>query len=239
MASGSHADEAPIASPEPQHSPTREAPTGSTAVSASAGVLGLTDEQQDALRGWVDGRQLRLLYRASCDGSRYEDLLRCVGDAGPLLFVIRKDDYVFGGYMGDGLKLPEDPRGFDTYSCDLWHFSLAGHFDGPTKIKLLHTWEKRVTVAGPEGNPPLKCGGNVRLCIARLFLGTLSLAGGANDSPGDDVLSCRHWVDNRDVAAGYRGSRAEHGGADNDGKAYFGGKWRFQADDVHVLSLSQ
>ncbi|CEM02728.1 unnamed protein product [Vitrella brassicaformis CCMP3155] len=138
MASGSHADEAPIASPvEPQHSPTRDSE------SAAAGVLGLTDEQQDALRGWVDGRQLRLLYRASCDGSRYEDLLRCVRDAGPLVFVIRKDDYVFGGYMGDGLKLPEDPRGFDSYSSDLWHFSLAGHFDGPTKIKLLHTWEKR------------------------------------------------------------------------------------------------
>ncbi|CEM24453.1 unnamed protein product [Vitrella brassicaformis CCMP3155] len=52
-----------------------------------------------------------------------EQLLRCVGDKQRLLFVIRKDHYVFGAFLSAGLEPPDHPTwsNLNEYRCDVWH----------------------------------------------------------------------------------------------------------------------
>ncbi|CEL94354.1 unnamed protein product [Vitrella brassicaformis CCMP3155] len=172
------------------------------------------------LMGSNNGTELNVtsLYRSSVNGTTYDDLLDSVGDAEPLVFVIRKDKYVFGAFINCGLKLPDDPTGRHWYDCDLWHFSLAGHFDTPTKLRR----EQNVRVAGREGSA---WGANVKIGGA-LYLGDDENSG----RPAADIRSCYQYTHSDDVPEGYTGEY--HGGG-----AVLGGSDFFHADKMEVLQV--
>jgi len=163
--------------------------------------------------------RLKLIYSASRDGPSYGDLLRCVGHARGLVFVIREDKYAFGTFISTGIRVPDDPRGKTKYECDVWHFSLAGHFRQLTKIAA--KGRETVNVAGREGltaaGAKLEIGG----C---LDLGCVPAA--------DDIRSCYQFIHSGDVPEGYMGVR--YGFAN----ALFGGSRMFMADNVEVLSVA-
>ncbi|CEL98349.1 unnamed protein product [Vitrella brassicaformis CCMP3155] len=168
--------------------------------------------------GPTTARRLKLIYRASRDGPSFDDLFRCVGDATGLVFVIRRDKYVFSAFISAGIRLPDDPRGENGYECDVWYFSLAGHFaKGPTKV-----WEGkwRVCVAGREGT----------VDGAKLWIGVWLCLGYEGGAAGD-VRSCRQLILNWVVPDGYVGVRNDYG------YALFGGSEEFMADEVEVLTL--
>mmetsp|Transcript_34816 Transcript_34816/g.86366 ORF Transcript_34816/g.86366 Transcript_34816/m.86366 type:complete len:712 (+) Transcript_34816:295-2430(+) len=135
----------------------------------------------------------KLLYRASRDGGRFGDLLRCVGGASGLAIVIRKDRFVFGAYINDGVRLPDGPTQSSRFGCYVQHFSLSGHFDNPTTI---YEGCQSVRLAGRDAALILKIG-----LAGGLFVGC-----GVHDNALDaDVRSCRHFVDGCDAPVGYKG----------------------------------
>ncbi|CEM24677.1 unnamed protein product [Vitrella brassicaformis CCMP3155] len=167
--------------------------------------------------GEASGRRLKLIYRATRDGPSYGKFLGCVGDESELVFVVKKNAYVFGAYVSGRIKPPDDPTGENIYDCDVWHFSLSGHFKQPTKM----IGGRRVRVAGREGTVY----GRAKLWIgARLWLGCGAAA---------DMYSCRQFVGRYDVPEGYVGPRDMHG------KAVFGGSKDFMADDLEVLCVEE
>ena len=117
-------------------------------------------------------------------GTTYGDLLDSVADAKPLVFVIEKDNYVFGAFINCGLREPDDPTDRNDYDCDLWEFSLAGHFPQPTKIEM--------AVQG------------VRWRGGRRVVG---------DSRTNDVRSCWQYTASDNVPEGYTGVRDDDGDA--------------------------
>ncbi|CEM18483.1 unnamed protein product [Vitrella brassicaformis CCMP3155] len=113
-----------------------------------SGSSGLTIDQRISLHGWL----VRPIYRSSRDGTSYADMLRCVGDnTSRIVFIIWKDQYVFGCYISGGLRLPDDHNGVKMQWCDVWYFSLAGHFARPTMIDLRGRGWQFVEVAGRGG----------------------------------------------------------------------------------------
>ncbi|CEM34081.1 unnamed protein product [Vitrella brassicaformis CCMP3155] len=86
--------------------------------------IGLSDVAHIAK--WLGGASLTLIYRASRDGTGYDDLLRCVGDKLRLVFIIRKGRYVFGAFISGGLHEPRTrPAAVgrpaeDIRSCHQW-----------------------------------------------------------------------------------------------------------------------
>ena len=155
--------------------------------------------------------------RATRDGPSYDDFLRCVGDTMGLVFVIHKDKYVFGASISAGIQLPDDPKGENRYECDVWHFSLSGHFiKGPTRVE--ESGKGAVWVAGREGGCEFLCLG----CEG----------GAANDmrSCRQYIPSCRQLIHRCFAREGYVGAK------DKDGSAVFGGSEFFMADEVEVLT---
>ncbi|CEL98341.1 unnamed protein product [Vitrella brassicaformis CCMP3155] len=190
-----------------------EAPIESSTLNRMQGIF---------INKWVGGHttSLRSLYRSSRDGPSYGDLLRCVGDTSGLVFVIRKDTYVFGAFIRAALELPHYPRGMNEYECDVWYFSLAGHFDTPTKME----GSRMVGVAGREGTVY----GVAKLGIGRRFDRWLWL--GYEGGAADDMRRCRHGVPSDDVPGVYVGVRDEYD------RALFGCSIDFMADEVEVLT---
>ncbi|CEL98351.1 unnamed protein product [Vitrella brassicaformis CCMP3155] len=160
--------------------------------------------------------RLKLIYRATRDGPSFDDFLRCVGDTKGLVFVIRKDKYVFGVYMSAGIQLPHDPKGYNDYSCYVYDFSLSGHFEKPTKML---DDRRLVYVAGREGTV-----GKLRIDGIG---GCLCLGYGT----ADDMRSCRQSIPRQYVPEGYVGVR------DDRGNAVFGGSEHFMADEIEVLTV--
>ncbi|CEL98008.1 unnamed protein product [Vitrella brassicaformis CCMP3155] len=192
-----------------------------------------------ALYGFLDlatGDSLRVIYRAARDGPSYGDLLHRVGDSKRLVLVVKKEHYVFGAYMSDAIKPPDDPRAFNHYECDVWEFSLAGHFDQPSR------WP--VEMAMGEGRQSVGVAGWrsphwPKLCIGwGMRIGTFDRKGIYFDRKGnylsssDDVRSCSHAIVSRRIPEGYVGVRDERG------DALLGGSEHFMADDVEVLLVS-
>ncbi|CEM31366.1 unnamed protein product [Vitrella brassicaformis CCMP3155] len=188
---------------------------------AAAVVSFLTDEQRDTLRSWLNGRELKRLYRHSSydrrtDGGQYLDLIRCVGDAKGLVLVIKSGGCVFGAYTSEGIKLPQDPTGVSEYESDGWHFSLAGHFEAPMKIRIPGGQTVRVAgIEAPEGTGALT--------ISDLSLG--------RDGGNSCVRYCRHFIEMSYVPDGYQGARGPAA------CAVFGGHRDFSASDVEVLTV--
>ncbi|CEL99528.1 unnamed protein product [Vitrella brassicaformis CCMP3155] len=180
-----------------------------------------------------------LLYKASRDGRCFGDLLRCVGDARGLVFVIRKSQYIFGACMDGSIKAPDDPTAVNEYQCDVWQFSLAGHFHIPTKMDTPRDDGHRVEVAGGEG--ALYCDSflpsrlrygrprpQAKLTIdGRLWLGYRD----EDSGPIDDMRSCRHFRSN-DVPDGYLDVRDK-----TYGYAILGGSMEFMADELEVIHV--
>ncbi|CEM34028.1 unnamed protein product [Vitrella brassicaformis CCMP3155] len=192
--------------------------------------------------------RLTSLYRTSVHGTNYSDLhdrvfatvfasrrnhlLDGVGDAGPLVVVIKKDQYVFGAFISGGIQSPDHTAGggfykcdgtaifhydmiydgFRTYECDVWHFSLAGHFPQPTKI---------------EGNPERQYVGLLSERWASMYIGG---PGRLYLGPAADIRNCSQWTDSEYVPDGYTGERIEL-----DGDAFLGGSYEFTADEIEVL----
>jgi len=88
-------------------------PPNGTSLSASEyeGLLGLL--------GGNGATRLISLYRTSVHGTTYGDLLDNVGDTKPLVFVVRKDKYVFGAFISEGIQLPDDPTSSHVYDSDV------------------------------------------------------------------------------------------------------------------------
>mmetsp|Transcript_15353 Transcript_15353/g.36489 ORF Transcript_15353/g.36489 Transcript_15353/m.36489 type:complete len:206 (+) Transcript_15353:77-694(+) len=144
----------------------------------------LSESQYSSLLGLLGNPNMKLasIYRSSRDGSRYEDLLRCVGDKTGLVFIIRTGRYVFGAYISAGLQLPDDPTSYRTYDSDVWWFSLAGHFLTPTKIEIDQDLQW-VRVAGREAD---ECRENVWIhSYLRLGYGESCFG-----QPAADIRSC-------------------------------------------------
>ncbi|CEM21154.1 unnamed protein product [Vitrella brassicaformis CCMP3155] len=71
----------------------------------------LTESEFKGLRGLIGGQvKLKSIYRTSLHGSAHRNVLRCVGDKRGLAFVIRKNQYVFGAFISDGLQEPTRPE---------------------------------------------------------------------------------------------------------------------------------
>jgi len=157
----------------------------------------LTRQEYYGLLGLLGDHSMKLqsIYRASRDGTTYDDLLRCVCDKTGLAFIIRKGEYVFGAFISAGLELPDDPTGSNRYDCDVWHFSLAGHFAQPTKIEISRLAQY---VAGREGS---LYGASVRIG------GGLRLGDDGSDWPAADIRSCFQSTDRNEVPEGYVGAR--------------------------------
>ncbi|CEM31260.1 unnamed protein product [Vitrella brassicaformis CCMP3155] len=223
--------------------------------------LGLSDGQYGALCGWVNATELKLLYSGSLDGWQYKDVLRCVGDeAKPLLFIVGVGEYVFGAYINESLKLPDgfsdDGRSWDNprvwsydlqrgyhFRCDVWYFSLAGHFDEPTRMDSPHLRESMMTMAAdalppwewePEddGYKCRKCGTFTERSNEREMLTIKDLCLGDERDMSHCQFTCnpRDWPDG--WPAGYRGVN------DSYGRVYLGGNWYFRADELEVLTVS-
>ncbi|CEM20306.1 unnamed protein product [Vitrella brassicaformis CCMP3155] len=185
----------------------------------------LTRQEYYGLLGLLGDHTMKLqsVYRASRDGTTYADLLRCVGDKQRLAFVIRKDNYVFGAFISAGLKLPDDPTDWHEYDCDydcdVWHFSLAGHFPQPTKIES----GQYVWVAGREKSG---LGGNVGIGD-NMWLGV-------SGRPAADIRSCFQYTYSHQVPAGYVGVRCTDPAQCS---ALLGGSYQFCADEIEVLHV--
>ncbi|CEL94333.1 unnamed protein product [Vitrella brassicaformis CCMP3155] len=192
-------------------------PPGGTSLSA-AEYEGLLD-----LMGNDNGTKLNSLYRTSVHGTTYGDLLDSVGDAEPLVFVIRKGKYVFGVFINCGLELPDDPTDWHKYDCDLWWFSLAGHFPEPTKIDI-DRGDQWVAVAGRQRGAR---GAGVRIG----WWLSLGLGHGDSDRPAADIRSCMQITGSRMVPEGYTGEWDEYG------DAVLGGSDFFHADEIEVLHV--
>ncbi|CEL97964.1 unnamed protein product [Vitrella brassicaformis CCMP3155] len=175
-------------------------------------------------RSWQN-RKLKLLCRASAGWHRFSDLVRCVGDASPLVFLVMKGPAVLGATMSLGIKLPDGTAMEKEYYCAVKLFFLSGHFgdDRPRTIPV-PSWDcpDRVRVLAPEG----AVDGRGKLELASPYSGALSLAYGC-----DDVRQCHQVIPKRDVPDGYQGRRNE------DGRALPGGSAIFMADDVLCLTL--
>ncbi|CEL98330.1 unnamed protein product [Vitrella brassicaformis CCMP3155] len=195
-------------------SPDRQVVTGSSLTSTECAAL-----RPVLALGMLDECELTLLYRASRDGAEYGDLLRCVGDAQQLVFVIRKDKYVFGAFISANILVPDHPRGMNRYLCDGWDFSLAGHFPRPTKVG--------EGLAGQMWGDRLPVGG------AKLWIGAIGgwLELGCEGGVAADMRSCRHIISSHRVLEGYVGVRDEYG------RALFGGSEEFMADEVEVIRV--
>mmetsp|Transcript_2974 Transcript_2974/g.7543 ORF Transcript_2974/g.7543 Transcript_2974/m.7543 type:complete len:159 (+) Transcript_2974:379-855(+) len=151
-------------------------------------------------------------------------MLRCVGDAKGLVFLLHKThnetQCVFGAYTSEGIKLPNRPTGFNEYRCR--QFSLGGHFDEPTDIRVEEGWLFAwLFEAGPTWPA------NVQLDNGRLSLGYDASGKG----PHEDLRSCRQYIPCADVPDGYRGERNQRG------DAVFGGSEVFFAEDLEVLAI--
>ncbi|CEM34099.1 unnamed protein product [Vitrella brassicaformis CCMP3155] len=204
----------------------------------------LSASESDALLGLLvnDTTDLTTLYRTSVHGTTYGDMLDNVGDAMPLVFVIRKDKYL---YVFDvrtssartsiavwilvlvAAFLPDDPTDWHWYDCDLWHFSLAGHFGKPTKVDIIRA-EQNVRVAGREGSV---WGANV-VIGGRLYLGKDE----GSDRPAADIRSCHQYTLGHYLPEGYTG---EGEGDSNGDPAYLGGSDFFHADEMEVLHVQR
>ncbi|CEM34029.1 unnamed protein product [Vitrella brassicaformis CCMP3155] len=179
-------------------------PPDDTSLSASE-YEGLLD-----LLGGNDTTQLTSLYRTSVHGTTYGDLLDRVGDAKPIVFVVRNGPHDFGVYISKGLRLPDDPFDSREYESDVWWFSLADAFGGPIKIEIPRE-EQYVAVAGREGNADESA--NV-LIGGALWLGW----GNYPRGPSSDIRSCFQVSDSEYVPEGYTRVREEL-----TGSVYLGG----------------
>ncbi|CEM34071.1 unnamed protein product [Vitrella brassicaformis CCMP3155] len=183
----------------------------------------LTIGQYVAMCNWLGGKEFNIIYKSSRDGTTYSDLLRCVASKNGLVIIIRRGTYVFGVYISAGLQLPDDPTKSRRYSCDLWYFSLAGHFPTPTKIDINEECQL-VVVAGRErivGGANVYIGGDLRLGWGGF---------GRGGRPAVDICRCRQWTSGH-VPEGYTGER------DEDGCAMLGGVSEFMADEIEVLHV--
>ncbi|CEM10059.1 unnamed protein product [Vitrella brassicaformis CCMP3155] len=191
-------------------------PPGNTSLSAS---------EYEALLASMGGdttTQVTSLYRTSVDGTTYGDLLDNVGDAKPLVVVVRKDKYVFGVYVSAGIQLPDDPTSEHWYGSDVWWFSLAGHFPQPTKIDI-PPWEQWMRVAGRKANA----------VEANMYIGRYLVLGEQRGWPAAGIRSCEQYTDSDYLPEGYTGVRGEF--AD----ALMGGSRNFMADEIEVLRVVQ
>ncbi|CEM27079.1 unnamed protein product [Vitrella brassicaformis CCMP3155] len=184
-----------------------------------------TASEYEALVGLLgmgnDTTQLTSLYRTSVQGTNYSDLLDNVGDAKPLIFVIRKDQYVFGVYISADIQEPDDLTTWRKYDSDVWWFSLAGHFTTPTKIEIPE-YRQWVEVAGREED-------EVR---GNMYIGGGIILGAGptvNDPPAADIRSCNQSL--FDMPEGYMGR-------DEEGYPVLGGSLKFMADEIEVLQAA-
>ncbi|CEM34035.1 unnamed protein product [Vitrella brassicaformis CCMP3155] len=142
-----------------------------------------------------------------------------------LVFIIRKDLYVFGAFISAGLLL-SDALTIAACTTVMWHFSLAGHFATPTKIDFTRV-QQSVWVAGSQE----------RAYSASMSIGgCLWLGLGCRDHGGKtaaDIRSCRQYISHFSMPGSYTGVR------DRLGDAVLGGSRAFMADEIEVLHLME
>ncbi|CEM35047.1 unnamed protein product [Vitrella brassicaformis CCMP3155] len=193
----------------------------------------LSESEYDGLRHLLEATNdttLTTLYRASVDGTAYGDMLDRVENKTELVIVIRNAQYVFGVYIRDGIRLPDDPTGTHEYHPYMWWFSLAGHYSNPTKMRLTPP-ELDVEVAGREGGS-VPSGSSV---YARVYVGggfMLGRAGPDSGRPATDIRNCRSsmWWGTVSAAGDYMGVSV-------GSRALLGGSEVFVADEIEMLTV--
>jgi len=171
-------------------------------------------------------KKLESLYRASVHGSAYRDLLRLVGNKINLIVLIRKDRYVFGAYTSKGLQPPADATGSNLYRCNVWPYSMIGHFGKVTKI-FIPRKHQLVYVDGQSG----AAGGVAHIKIGDYVADHFLWLGydGQGNGAAADIRSCGQRSARQYVPDGFRGKR------DDKGRALFGGSELFVADELEIL----
>jgi len=183
-------------------------------------VTSLSMSEQEGLLGLLNATELDTRYRTSVDGTSYWDLLGYASGLGPVVLVIRKDQYLFGAYISEGIQMPDGPTDSHRYDSDVLWFSLAGHFPKPTKIDIDRE-RHFVYVTGAEAEE-----------LVNMAIGTeleLGFGGHGSQQPADDIRSCLQYIGSDDVPEGYTGA------GDGEGDAYLGGSYEFMADEIEVL----
>jgi len=165
------------------------------------------------------------LYRSSIHGNSYGDLLFRVGNKKGLVFIIHKEQTIFGCSIGGGLQLPGGTFGGHRYASDVWHFSLAGHYTRPTKIEMPRA-DQFVFTTGTVKN--VASAANVVIGV-HLSLGD----GGVGNPPAGSICECRQYTCKHNLPDGYRGER------DRDGDAVLGGAIAFTATEIEVLHVTK
>ncbi|CEM21928.1 unnamed protein product [Vitrella brassicaformis CCMP3155] len=205
----------------------------------------LSQSEYEGLRGLLEAKndtKLTTLYRATWDGTFYGDLLDLVENKTDVVIVIRKDQYLFAVYIKDGIQTPANATKMHIYKSEVSWFSLAGHFDTPTEIKLWQSWQE-IRVVGRVGDYcdripsawDIACGSRV-LIGGRLMLGL-------NEPYYDDG-----WIDSgfqdipiEYVPDGYEGVRGGNSGDPTDRGdrkyAWLAGSFEFRADELEVLQV--
>jgi len=191
-------------------------------------VTSLSMSEQEGLLGLLNATELDTRYRTSVDGTSYWDLLGYASGLGPVVLVIRKDQYLFGAYISEGIQMPDGPTDSHRYDSDVLWFSLAGHFPKPTKMNI--TRQQIVDVAGRKyGNTSAVIEAGVPLSyLVHHHLVHLRLG----EFPETGITSCYQYTPSENVPAGYTGER------DEGGNALLGGSKYSMADEIEVLHVA-
>ncbi|CEL99332.1 unnamed protein product [Vitrella brassicaformis CCMP3155] len=204
----------------------------------------LTAAEYDQLLTWLGGptRSLALLYKSVRDGYSFGDMLAKVESASGLAFVVRKDQYLHGCFVGDRLQLPTKaaaptkfadaaaqvaPPEYREYDCPVWLFSLSGHFDKPTKIPL-PPHVQGIRVASREGGVPLWWG-KAKISVTH---DEYIHFGWDDPKQSENLQSMLHFIPKDDTPPAYRGE------VDEDGDAVLGGTLHFMADSLEILHVT-
>ncbi|CEL95645.1 unnamed protein product [Vitrella brassicaformis CCMP3155] len=178
---------------------------------------------------------------SSLSASEYEGLRGLLGDNKNLTSIYR--DHKYTGVVDSILDGQSSEGYFELGEDDMWHFSLAGHFDGPTKIRPPLWVENYGTaylgVDTRQVNIQLTVRWETSTCSGLSFtVGEKGHEGYGTDIDysclrGDsaDVRRSQFSIHRKRVPEDYKGVRSDLG------DAYLGGALAFTADEVEVLYL--
>ncbi|CEM22863.1 unnamed protein product [Vitrella brassicaformis CCMP3155] len=189
----------------------------------------LRRKQLDQLEEWLGpDKTLRPVFRGTkeeWDEDAFFDIME--NSTGPVVLLVRRNEYIFGCYIEAGIRAPEDGNDVHKYDTDVWFFSLAGHFDDPAARKIpIPKWRQQVVVArrGDESLGSALKVGHDYLCI-----GTRETW-----NEPDWIRSCQQAFPEKEFLCD---DDEYQGETDYDDDVLLGGATVFEADEIEVLQV--